>query len=164
MSRKRYIIGTLILVLCVSSVGCAALQRKFVRKKKEKERYAPVITTFDYSKELRVDELYKKHYLFWKTWQMELIDNVDAGLKKRTTCYDYTMKNLLEMKGYLKDPKSSELEVVIEEVKTIDPEIREKNLSKNKQYRITKLLERTLRQIEKRFSYSDVKDFLELKR
>ena len=160
MSRKRYIIGTLILVLCVSSVGCAALQRKFVRKKKEKERYAPVITTFDYSKELRVDELYKKHYLFWKTWQMELIDNVDAGLKKRTTCYDYTMKNLLEMKGYLKDPKSSELEVV----KTIDPEIREKNLSKNKRYRITKLLERTLRQIEKRFSYSDVKDFLELKR
>lgn len=164
MLEKRYIRYALILILCLSFTGCAALQRKFVRKKKEEEKAAPVVTTFDYSKELRVDELYKKHYLFWKTWQMELMDNMDAGLKKRVSSYDYTMKHLLEMRKYLSGPKSSELDIVIEEIKTIDPEIREKKLSKNRQYRITKLLERTFRMIEKRFSYSDVKDSLELKR
>lgn len=164
MHKNRILICSLIFLLSISFTGCAGLQRKFVRKKKKEERIAPVVTTFDYSKDLRVDELYKKHYLFWKTWQAELIERMGVGRKKRVSCYDYTMKHLLDMKKYLGEPKEAELEVIVKEIKSIDPYIRKKILSKNRKYKMTKLLERTFRQIEKRFSYNDVKDFLELKK
>jgi len=164
MHKNRILICAFIFLLSISFTGCAGLQRKFVRKKKKQEKIAPVVTTFDYSKDLRVDELYKKHYLFWKTWQLELIERMGGGRKKRISCYDYTMKHLLDMKKYLGEPKEEEIEVVVKEIKSIDPAIRKKRLSKNKQYKMTRLLERTFRQIEKRFSYNDVKDFLELKK
>ena len=95
----RYIV---ILFLCLSFAGCATLQKKFVRKKKEEEKPAPVITMYDYSKDLRTDELYKKHFLFWKTWQLELIGRMDATYKKRNDCYDHIIANLMEMQRYLR--------------------------------------------------------------
>lgn len=164
MLRRRTLTYVLILIFCVSFAGCAGLQRKFVRKKKKEERVVPVITTYDYSKELRVDELYRKHFTFWKTWQSELIDRLDSHYKKRISCYDYTVASLTEMHKYLASPKAEELEPFIVQIKSIDPQIRSKTLTKSEIYRMKVLLEKTKRQIDKRFSYSDVKDFLELKR
>ena len=155
----RYIV---ILFLCLSFAGCAALQKKFVRKKKEEEKLAPVITMYDYSKDLRTDELYKKHFLFWKTWQLELIGRMDATYKKRNDCYDHIIANLMEMQRYLRASQREELQSFLERIKSIEPMIRKGRLSKSEKYRITKLLEDTRRQIEKKFSYSDVKDLLEL--
>ena len=164
MFRSRLMTCSIILMLCVSFTGCAGLQRKFVRNKKKEERIMPVITTHDYSKELRADELYRKHFLFWKTWQSELIDRMETTYKKRGSCYDHTLASLMEMKKYLRDPKAAELEPFIAEIRSIDPNIREKRLSKSAKYRMKQLLERTKRQIEKGFSYSDVKQFLELRK
>ena len=160
MYKSRALTYIIILIFCISTTGCAALQRKFVRKKKKQERVVPVVTTYDYSKELRVNELYKKHFLFWKTWQSELIDRMDGSYKKRIECYNYTVESLMEMKKYLADFKAAELEPFIAQIKSIAPDIRKRRLSKNKKYRLRQLLEKTRRQIEKRFSYSDVKDQL----
>jgi len=163
MFKKRLIACALILTMTVSSTGCAALQKKFARKKKKEKRIAPIITTYDYSKELRVDELYKKHFLFWQSWQTELIDRMDATRKKRITCYDYTVSSLMEMRKYLVGPKAGELEGFINEVKSIESDVKKKRLSKSGQYRVIRLLERTKRQIDRKFSYSNVKGSLELK-
>lgn len=157
----RYIV---VLILCISFTGCATLQKKFVRKKKKEEKAAPVITMYDYSKDLRVDELYKKHFLFWKTWQLELIGRLDATYKMRNDCYDHIIANLMEMQEYLASPKREELRPFLERIKSIEPMIRKRRLSKSEKYRITQLLEDTQLQIEKRFSYSDVKGFLELRK
>lgn len=164
MFKNRYITYIIILVMCISFTGCAGLQRKFTRKKKKEiDTTVPVVTTYDYSKELRVEELYKKHFLFWKTWQSELIDRMDSGYKKRSACYDYTIASLMEMEKYLTGVKAEELGKFIKEVRSVNPEIKEKTLSKGKEHRIRQVLEKTRRQIEKRFSYPHVKDFLELK-
>ena len=162
-SNSRFLTNFIILVLCLSLTGCASLQRKFVRKKKKQDRIAPVITTRDYSKGLRVEELYKKHFLFWKSWQMELINRLDATYKKRVSCYDYTVDSLMEMKKYMRDPKVKELEPFIKDIKSIESLIKKKRLTKSRKYKIKQMLERTRRQIEKRFSYEDVKDHLELR-
>ena len=77
-----------VIVLCLCIAGCAGFQRKFARKKKEETRQLPIVTTYDYAKERRVDELYKKRFLFWKSWQGELIDRMGDSYKKRTECYD----------------------------------------------------------------------------
>ena len=151
-----------IILLCVSIAGCAGLQRKFARKKKNEEKQLPVVTMYDYAKEQRLDELYKKRFLFWKFWQGELIDRMDDTYKKRITCYNELMQNLLEMQKYLNDQKYKELEVFILEIKTIDPDVKEIDLTNNEKYRIIQLLEKTKRLIDKKFSYSHVKDSLEL--
>lgn len=164
MLRCKCAIYFVILSLVVSSAGCAGLQRKFTRKKKKEKREAPVITTFDYAKELRVDELYKKHFLFWKTWQSELIARMGAGYKKRVSCYEHTVESLGEMRKYLGGAKGKELDKFIAEIKGIDSNIRKKRLTRSEKYRLSHMLEMTMRQMEKGFAYSDVKDFLELKR
>ncbi|MFH1854033.1 MAG: hypothetical protein ABH815_01850 [Candidatus Omnitrophota bacterium] len=162
MRINAYVRNLIIFLVCVSLCGCSGLQRKFTRNKKDEQKPAPVITTYDYSKELRVDELYRKHFLFWKSWHRELIDRMGGTYKKRVECYDYTIASLSEMKKYLKEPKAAELEEFIIRIKTIDPEVRESGLSKSQQHRISQLLESTKRQIDRQFSYNRVQDYLGL--
>ena len=69
MEKNTIMRDIVIIVLCISIAGCAGMQRKFARKKKQEEKITPVVTTYDYAKEQRVDELYKKRFLFWKSWQ-----------------------------------------------------------------------------------------------
>jgi len=157
-------ISILFLVILLLLTGCAGLQRKFTRKKNKEEKISPVVISFDYAKGLRVDELYKKRFLFWRTWQDELIDRMDGAYKKRIECYDQAIMNLREMQKYLIGAKAEKLAPFIEEISVIDPDIRKKKLSKSEQYGMTRLLEKTKRQIDKQFSYSKVKDFLELRK
>ena len=164
MFKTRCATCIIILMLSISFTGCAGLQRKFTRKKEKEEKVVPIITTYDYSKELRLDELYKKRFLFWKTWQLELIDRLDSTYKKRIVCYDHVVENLLEMKKYLTSSKVVQLEGFIKEVTSINPDIKKKRLLKSERYRMRLVLEKTKRQIDREFSYSKVKDFLELKK
>ncbi len=153
-----------IILLCASIAGCAGMQRKFARKKQKEEKPLPIVTTYDYAKEQRVDELYKKRFLFWKSWQGELIDRMGDNYKKRTECYDELVQNLTEMQKYLNDEKYKELEVFITEIKSVNPDVKKIDLRGSEQYRITQLLEKTKRLIDKRFSYTKVKNFLELRK
>jgi len=164
MSKNRAILYGIILILCISSTGCSGLQRKFTRRKKEEVKPAPVITTYDYAKDLRVEELYKKRFLFWKTWQGELIDRMDASYKKRVECYEGILMNLGEMEKYLSESKVEELTPFVKEIKSIDPGIRKKRLSRSEKNKMRHLLENTKRRIDKKFSYSKIKDFLELRK
>lgn len=153
-----------IIILCVSIAGCAGVQRKFARKKKEEAKTPAIVTTYDYPVEQRVDELYKKRFLFWKSWQGELIDRMGDGYKKRTECYDQLMQNLIEMQKYLNDEKYKELEAFIAQIKTVDGPVKKIDLTNNERYKISQLLEKTKRMIDKRFSYTHVKDYLELRK
>ncbi|MDP2921790.1 MAG: hypothetical protein Q8O12_05450 [Candidatus Omnitrophota bacterium] len=161
VSKFRWI---MVIILCISISGCAGVQRKFARKKKEEPNTPAIVTTYDYAITERVDELYKKRFLFWKSWQGELIDRIGDGYKKRTECYEGLMQNLLEMQKYLSDEKYKELEVFITKIKSVDPDVKKIGLRGSEQYRIAQLLEKTKRLIDKRFSYSKVKDSLELRK
>ncbi len=164
MFRKHWFSIILILVFFMSLTGCSGLQRKFSRKKRKEERPTPVITTYDYAKDLRVEELYKKHFLYWKTWHNELIDRIDGAYKKRVECYDNALMHLEEMQKYLGESKALEIKPFTEKIKAIDPDIRKKKLSKGKKLKMLRMLEMTKRQVGKRFSYPNVKDNLELKK
>ncbi len=164
MIRRRFFISVFALMLLVSFTGCAALQRKFTRKKKDKGRVVPVITTYDYSKDLRVEELYKKRFLFWKTWHDELIDRMDTGHKKRVACFDNALENMIEMRKYLASPKAEELDPYIKKMTDIDKDIKEGRLTRSEKYNIKKALEKIKRQVNKNFSFSDVEEFLELRK
>ena len=159
--RFRYLV---IALLCISVAGCAGMQRKFSRKKQQEEKVSPVVTTYDYPIEQRVDELYKKRFLFWKSWQGELIDRMDDTYKKRIECYDELIQNLSEMQRYLNDEKYKALEGFAAEIKSLDPDVKKNDLTNSEKYRIRQILERTRRLIDKNFSYSKVKNSLELRK
>jgi len=164
MGKKTYIRNIIIIALCISIAGCAGIQRKFARKKQKEEKAPPIVTTYDYPIEQRMDELYKKRFLFWKSWQGELIDRMDDSYKKRIECYDELIQNLSEMQKYLNDEKYKELESFTAEIKSLDPDIKKINLTNSEKYRIRQTLEKTKRLIDKKFSYSKVKDSLELRK
>ncbi|MEK6732021.1 MAG: hypothetical protein AABY55_00160 [Candidatus Omnitrophota bacterium] len=154
----------IVIVLCLCIAGCAGVQRKFARKKQQEEKTPPIITTYDYPIEQRVEELYKKRFLFWKSWQGELIDRMDDTYKKRTECYNELMQNLLEMRKYLNDEKCKELEGFITEIKLVGPVVKKMDLRGSEKHRVAQVLEKTKRLIDKKFSYSKVKDSLELRK
>jgi len=164
MGKKTYIRNIIIIALCISIAGCAGIQRKFARKKQKEEKSPPIVTTYDYPIEQRLDELYKKRFLFWKSWQGELIDRMDDTYKKRIECYDELIQNLSEMQKYLNDEKYKELEGFTVEIKSLSPDVKKINLTNSEKYRIKQILEKTKRLIDKKFSYSKVKDFLELRK
>ena len=153
-----------IVMLCLSVAGCASMQRKFTRKKQKEEKMMPIVTTYEYPIEERVDELYKKRFLFWKSWHGELIDRMEDSYKKRAECYNELMQNLMEMQKYLNDEKCKELEGFVAEIKLLDTDVKKIDLTKSERYRIAQVLEKTRRLIDKRFSYSHVKDFLQLRK
>ena len=74
------------------------------------------------------------------------------------------MQNLIEMQKYLNDEKYKELTAFVTEIKTVDPAVKKIDLTNSERYRITQLLEKTKRLIDKRFSYTHVKDYLELRK
>ncbi len=154
---QNYLIFILIFFLLP---GCAGLQRKFVRKPKEKEKPTPVVQTIDYSVGLRSEELYKKHFLFWQSWHTELIDRIGDNFKKRTVCYDQIMTSLKSMRKYLIEEKARELDPFIVQIESIGKDTKKERLSATEVYRIKTVLEKTKRQIDKRFSYRDVKNYL----
>jgi len=153
-----------VVMLCLSVAGCASMQRKFTRKKQKEEKMMPIVTTYEYPIEERVDELYKKRFLFWKSWHGELIDRMEDSYKKRAECYNELMQNLMEMQKYLNDEKCKELEGFVEEIRLLDTDVKKIDLTKSERYRIAQVLEKTRRLIDKRFSYSHVKDFLQLRK
>ncbi|MFH1479561.1 MAG: hypothetical protein ABIG92_07335 [Candidatus Omnitrophota bacterium] len=163
MIRNRHLNIFIVAMALVSFCGCEAVQRKFVRKKKKEEMISAIVKTKDYSKDLRVDELYKKHFLYWKVWQTELIDRLDATLKKRESCYLYTLSSLDEMVKYLSGAKKEELKGIVNEIKSIEGLVYKKNLLGMEKYKIKNVLEKTKRTIYKNFSFDDVKDYLEVK-
>ena len=164
MSRKTYVRNIIIIALCISIAGCAGIQRKFARKKQKEVKALPIVTTYDYPIEQRLDELYKKRFLFWKSWQGELIDRMDDTYKKRIECYDELIQNLSEMQRYLNDEKYKALEGFAAEIKSLDPDVKKNDLTNSEKYRIRQILERTRRLIDKNFSYSKVKNSLELRK
>ncbi|MDP2911834.1 MAG: hypothetical protein Q8N76_05855 [Candidatus Omnitrophota bacterium] len=164
MTIKRGVFYFIIFMLCVSVAGCGGMQRKFSRKKQEEKKTPPIVTTYDYPIEQRVEELYKKRFLFWKSWQGELIDRMDDTYKKRIECYDQLMQNLFEMQKYLNDEKNKELEAFITEIKSVGPVVKKMDLRGSEKHRVAQVLEKTKRLIDKRFSYSKVKDSLELRK
>ncbi len=139
--------------------GCTALKKKFTRKKKEKPkiiRYRPVTK---YEKRPNA-ELYQKHFVYWKTWQSDLIRRLGESRKRDTRCIDEIITNLEDMKKFLVDEKAKELQPHIDKLLTVREGILSRNLSKYNKDFIGRTLKREMMAINRGFAYGKVKDFL----
>ena len=75
----RLFLGFLIFSFAAGITGCAALKKKFTRKKKE--RKTPVyyqVRKYDIKPSM---ELYEKHYIFWVNWHKNLVAELGNNYK-----------------------------------------------------------------------------------
>ena len=126
MLMKKTITFLLFLILVINLTGCASVQKKFTRKKKEPS-HIPAAVYFEegaYQKKYSNAYYYKMHYTLWKTWQSDLINGIGGNRKKTQRNAEESLNQLTEMSHYLAPEKEKDLEPLLEDltrlVKKID--------------------------------------------
>jgi hypothetical protein len=105
MGIKRLLSVLLFGSLLFDVLGCESVARKFVRKSKKQEAATEMVLVPQEYKgpEMSKEELYRQYYLYWSSWQDELINALTqkASLKKKVDCLQEALKNLINMKMML---------------------------------------------------------------
>ncbi|MFH0912700.1 MAG: hypothetical protein V1884_00225 [Candidatus Omnitrophota bacterium] len=164
---KRYALYairyTIVLFLIGNLIGCDAFVRKFTRKsKREPKKEEMVLAPEEYKPPVMTrEEVYRKHFLFWKSWHDELINTLAAGLsyKKQIDCMNETLKNLELLRATLEEIKQKQLDVYINQLNDLKDSItRDLYGSDASRHRLN--AERIKRGILRDFSYPKIKNHL----
>ncbi len=104
--RKNIFFITIYSFLLVCLFGCQAFVRKFTRKPKNEDlsKEEMVLAPQEYNgPEISKEELYRQYFLYWKSWQDELIYSLNPGgnHKKQIDCVNEAIKNISRMKQLL---------------------------------------------------------------
>jgi uncharacterized protein YceK len=158
---KKSVWAVLFVFLILNLAGCATVQKKFTRKKKEK--YQPAVIYLEettYQKKFSNDYYYKTHYTMWRTWHDELIKQLGGNSKKLSRCAQETYNHLVEMNRYLNPDKQAQLKPILDSVSQITRKIDAGNVSSAEIGTVRAELEKERRLIANDFYYDKVKDAL----
>ena len=157
MKRISYFVIALFLIMNIA--GCAGLQKKFTRKKKDAVKMPRIYQVKKYESK-PTPELYKKHYVYWESFQSEMIMTLGQNRKKNMVCIEHILSNLSDMQHMLLPEKAAELEThIVRLAKVKDILVKEDLSTFNRSY-IMMTLERESRYIKRGFVYSKVKTSL----
>ena len=150
--------------LIINLAGCEAFIRKFTRKPKKENlpQEEMVIAPEEYKAPmLTKEERYREYFLYWKSWQDELIEALfsSTNQKKRTSCANEAIKNLELIRTLLRPEKQKKLDVQIDQLKNLRDAVSTDIYGLNSnQNRVS--AERIRRNIIQDFSYPKIKDDL----
>lgn len=160
IKMRQGVILFLLFVLFLNLTGCEAFVRKFTRKpKKDKAPEEMVLAPEEWTgPKMTKEELYRQYYSFWQSWQDELVNVLinKASLKKRVTCAEQSVKNLVGMRGMLNETKQKQLDVYLRQMNDLLKEIKSDVYGASNNYN-RQTAERVRRNILQSFSYPDVK-------
>ncbi len=156
---ERTVCLILTLILAFDLAGCAQIQRKFTRKKKETARL-PAYKAVKVYETKPSPELYEKHFSYWQSWQKEYMQVMGKNSKKDARCINEMISNLRDMQNILIDEKASELEPHIARIEGLkDMIISGDGAAYNSAY-VRSVLETEQLNIYNNFRYKKVKDYL----
>ena len=105
MRFKKIFLFLLVYFLLFNLFGCEAFTRKFTRKSKKTDTTVEMVLSPEEYKgpNMTKEELYRQYFLYWKSWQDELINSLTykTSLKKKVDCANEALKNLVNMKMLL---------------------------------------------------------------
>lgn len=156
---KKALIVVVALFVAFNMVGCANLQRKFTRKKKETVKMPRIYKVRDYERK-PTPELYKKHYVYWESFQSEMIKTLGKNHKKDKMCIEHILSNLKDMQNMLVPDKAAQMDLHISRLAKVKDVVEKEELSKFNQNYIMMTLERESRYIKREFVYDKVKNSL----
>lgn len=149
----------LALLLTLTVTGCANLPKKFIRKTKPKEVKPVVTSQREYTKEFSNKYYYSTHFTQWKTWQDEILNQINGNAKRQERAAEEAIAHLEEMQKLLLEPKQSELGKQIATVKQAAKTL-VTDRSRAAQGRARTQIERTRRVISADFDYKEVAAFV----
>jgi hypothetical protein len=116
------------------------------------EYKAPVLTK---------EQLYRQYFLFWKSWQDELITALSPGAnhKKQIDCALEAIKNLNSLKALLNEERQKKIDVYINQLSELK-ELIAKDIYANAVAKSRDTAEQVKRNILRDFSYNKIKDYL----
>lgn len=155
---SKLLITAVLFGLLVNVSGCAALKKKFTRKKKEaKQPTYYQVRKYDIKPSM---ELYEKHYVFWINWQRKLLDELGKNFKNDKRCIQEITGNLGDMASLLVDEKRATLLPHINELKKVRVIIDKRTMTTSNQTRIRRILEREYRVVKREFSPKKMTGFI----
>lgn len=158
---KKIMMVFLLLILCTNFLGCAAFKRKFVREKKKEERPHPVVYFKDYTEDLTYHDLYRKHFLYWKYWEMELVNALaEDNHKKQLLALSQAISNLKSIESYLVPEKQGIVGLRLKELEKMEVKIKKGFSSSLERLRLKQEVEKHQRMLEKELMYKKMKDFI----
>ena len=96
-------------VLLAGCMGCDAFVRKFTRKHKKDNlpQQELVLVPQEYKSTMSQEELYRQYFLFWQSWQTELIEALSnsGNHKKQLSCAREATRNFAQLKSLLAESK-----------------------------------------------------------
>ncbi len=164
MKLKKFIIIFGLLVMCFELIGCDAFVRKFTRKKKKSAgpQEEMVISPVEYPAPfLSKEQQYRKYFLYWQSWQDELIDALlyPTSRKRMIDCADQSIENLKSMQGMLNDKTKARLGSYIDQMKGLKGKIESNIYNQDISY-VRFSVERIRRDVFRDFPYHKIKDKL----
>jgi len=163
MKTKRILLVLLSGFLLLDLLGCEAFTRKFTRKpKKSDAAIEMVLVPEEYQgPNLTKEEIYRQHYLYWNSWQDELINALtqNASLKKKVDCAREALKNLVNMKMMLVEDAQKNFDPEIAKLNGLLADIKSDIYGQNNNWNL-----RTARKIKasihKNFVYPKIRNYL----
>jgi len=126
-SKLKTFVPIIIFILLIDLLGCEAFVRKFTRKKKKEDMAAEelVLAPEEYKDTMTKEERYRQYFLFWKSWQDELIESLlqKKSNKKQVSCAQEAIKNLENLRQMLNTQMQKKLDVYINKMKTLKDSI-----------------------------------------
>jgi len=159
MNMKKAAYFVIAFFLIINIAGCAGVQRKFTRKKKETVKMPRIYQVKKYDRKPS-PELYKKHYVYWESFQSEMIMTLGQNNKKNLVCIEHILSNLSDMQSMLLPEKAAELEIHITRLAKIKDILKKEDLTTFNRNYIMMTLERESRYIKRGFVYKKVKNSL----
>ena len=152
----------LLVFLALDLDGCASVQKKFIRKKKVP---AHVPAAIFYQEESPTQKkysnvyYYKNHYIFWRSWQADLIADLKGGNEKKLKrSAQEALSNLTGMNDYLTPQKQGELKPQLDALSQIVQKVESGQISSSVAGTLQSDAERIRRVVSNDFYYDKVKD------
>jgi len=153
--------GILICCMFMMLAGCGPqFKKKFVRKKAEKN--PEQVFAYDpqqYQREPN-DVLYKKHFIFWKAWQEELIYKLGTNRAGDLRNFQEALKHLDDMKSCLSSEKASELDTHTQALRSFYENYKARDFDVIRSRQMRQDLDRLMLKIDKIFRYNKVKEYI----
>ncbi len=166
--KKRFAAMAFLIFFLFTLSGCGqgVFNRKFVRKNAKETAPPQIYTIKPYTKPPNA-EIYSHAFLFWKTWEDELLialspagyPRVINNLKVKE-CIKEAINNLNEMKKCLNEAKAKELDSYMKELQRYDTLLVNDDMSDTAFVRMKSDIETNKRNIDIRFSPKAVKSNL----
>jgi hypothetical protein len=157
---KRLMAAGLFLLLIFQFAGCATIEKKFTRKKKE-VKYSPAVIPLEqgaYQKKFSNEYYYKNHYTLWCGWHDDLLSELGKNSKKVARSADEAFGQLSGMGCYLVPEKRAQLQPFINDLAENLKKMPGGRMVTGQESLIRADLERIRREVAADFYYDKVKD------